>query len=128
MWEKIVSWITIIPTGEYVVEKFSYGMVLWKVCDQSGTSYFFSAQTTLGGIEDLAKTKEDVRIASGLPASYEIQCPPQQAIVKERTPAPHTPPPVGTDSDSNGEIQWERCEEEHIYRPPKLRPKVRWNL
>lgn len=86
---------------------------------------FFSAQTTLGGIEDLAKRKEDVRIASGLPASYEIQCPPQQAIVKERTPAPHTPPPTGTDSDSNGEIQWERGEEEHIYRPPKLRPKVR---
>ena len=86
---------------------------------------FCFAQTTLGGIEDLAKRKEDVRIANGLPASYEIQCPPQQAIVKERTPAPHTPPPTGTDSDSNGEIQWERGEEEPSYRPPKLRPKVR---
>ncbi|KAL9959390.1 hypothetical protein ACROYT_G032712 [Oculina patagonica] len=80
--------------------------------------------TTLGGIEELAKRKEDLRVASGLPASYEIQCPPQQAVNKERTPAPHTPPP--TDSDSNGEIQWDRSEEEHMtYRPPKLRPKVR---
>ena len=83
-------------------------------------------KSTLGGIEELAKRKEDVRVSRGLPASYEAQCPPQQPINKERTPAPHTPPPPGTDSDSNGEIQFERGEEEQtIYRPPKLRPKVR---
>ena len=99
----------LIPIGEHFAKRF----------------VIIFAQTTLGGIEDLAKRKEDVRVAIGLPASYEIQCPPQQAVVKERTPAPHTPPPTGTDSDSNGEIQWERGEEEHIYRPPKLRPKVR---
>ena len=84
------------------------------------------AQISLGGIEELAKKKEDLRVATGLPASYEAQCPPQQPTIKERTPAPHTPPPTITDSDNNGE-QWERGEEEHPFRlrPPKLRPKVR---
>lgn len=80
---------------------------------------------SLGGLEDLAKKKEALRVARGLPASYEVQCPPQQPTVKERTPAPHTPPLSGTDSDSNGEIVWDRSEEEPPYRPPKLRPKVR---
>ncbi|KAJ7377890.1 Striatin-interacting protein 2 [Desmophyllum pertusum] len=47
---------------------------------------------SLGGIEELAKKKEDLRVATGLPASYEAQCPPQQPTIKERTPAPHTPP------------------------------------
>lgn len=83
-------------------------------------------QISLGGLEDLAKKKEDLRVARGLPASYEVQCPPQQPTVKERTPAPHTPPLSGTDSDSNGEIVWDRSEEEPPYRPPKLRPKVRY--
>ncbi|CAH3112858.1 unnamed protein product [Pocillopora meandrina] len=80
---------------------------------------------SLGGLEDLAKKKEALRVARGLPASYEVQCPPQQPTVKERTPAPHTPPLSRTDSDSNGEIVWDRSEEEPLYRPPKLRPKVR---
>jgi len=81
---------------------------------------------SLGGIEELAKKKEEVRIANGLSASYELQCPPQQPITNERTPAPHTPPP-GSDSDSNGEIVWDRSEEEQEQplRPPKLQPKVR---
>ena len=83
-------------------------------------------QVSLGGIEELAKRKEDIRVATGLPASYELQCPPQQPTTNERTPAPHTPPP-GTDSDSNGEIVWDRSEEEMEQPPraPKLRPKVR---
>ena len=55
-------------------------------------SLFFS-QVFLGGIEELAKGKEEARIAAGLPASYELQCPPQQPVINERTPAPHTPPP-----------------------------------
>ncbi|KAM7431994.1 Striatin-interacting protein 2 [Porites harrisoni] len=82
---------------------------------------------SLGGIEELAKRKEEVRVACGLPASYELQCPPQQPIDNERIPAPHTPPP-GSDSDSNGEIIWDRSEEEpqeQRHRPPKPRPKVR---
>ncbi|XP_074610603.1 striatin-interacting protein 1-like [Acropora palmata] len=79
----------------------------------------------LGGIEELAKGKEEARIAAGLPASYELQCPPQQPVINERTPAPHTPPP-SYDSDNNGEIIWDRSEEEQeAVRPPKLRPKVR---
>ena len=85
-------------------------------------------QVSLGGIEELAKRKEEVRVAYGLPASYELQCPPQQPIDNERIPAPHTPPP-GSDSDSNGEIIWDRSEEEpqeQRHRPPKPRPKVRY--
>lgn len=85
-------------------------------------------QVSLGGIEELAKRKEEVRVACGLPASYELQCPPQQPIDNERIPAPHTPPP-GSDSDSNGEIIWDRSEEEpqeQRHRPPKPRPKVRY--
>lgn len=79
----------------------------------------------LGGIEELAKRKEEARIAAGLPASYELQCPPQQPVINERTPAPHTPPP-SYDSDNSGEIIWDRSEEEQeAVRPPKLRPKVR---
>lgn len=85
-------------------------------------------QVSLGGIEELAKRKGEVRVACGLPASYELQCPPQQPIDNERIPAPHTPPP-GSDSDSNGEIIWDRSEEEpqeQRHRPPKPRPKVRY--
>ena len=85
-------------------------------------------QVSLGGIEELATRKGEVRVACGLPASYELQCPPQQPIDNERIPAPHTPPP-GSDSDSNGEIIWDRSEEEpqeQRHRPPKPRPKVRY--
>ena len=91
------------------------------------SGYSFDTQVSLGGMEAISERKEALRIAAGLPASYELQCPPLHPVINERTPAPLTPPPTVTESD-NSVFNWEREETELPPRPPKLRPKVRYSM